>query len=338
MAKKKKGSSLLTQAKKLGAGKYAPVLQEIEMNKATNTKLYQNAGTQRKSAIDREIGSINAAGATSKRLIGETGAGNQTMYQQAMAKSQSNTQELLSKVDQNHSSMLSSLQAEIKARGGSPEDYAYLSPLTRNADQTNGTLAAVGDISRSGFQAQALSDQSRTTSLQAMADMMATTGASKARGAAQTNFDELYTNWLGKQGELDTAHTKAKLEEGDYINQTYLTLKKEAELRKQERAQLALQQYSMGLKNAQAMAKQSSSDYFKEENLNIKKGEFGIKKEDLNLRGKALDARIAQMKRSGDHADAQLLETIRNNNAKNRREDAKAGVTYTPPKSIAKIK
>lgn len=230
-----------TQAWGLGESKYAPALKEIEMTGKSNTDLYTSASSQRKGAIDREIGSINAAGATSRKTIGDLGAGNQTMYQQAVAQSQSNTKELLSKVDQNNSNMLSSLQAEIKARGGSPEDYAYLSPLTRQTAQTGETLAAVGEMNRGALQAQQGMDQTRTTSLQAMADMMATTGASQARGKAQTDMNELYNKWLARKGELDTANAKTKLEKGDYVNQTYLTLKEKKEAEKAAAAQAKLQ-------------------------------------------------------------------------------------------------
>lgn len=317
----------MTQAKKLGSGKYAPVLKELEMNEATNTELYNNASTQRRQAIDREIGSIQASGATAQKRLGDLGTSSASMYQKSIADSQSNSQALLDKVNTNNTNMLSSLQASMKERG--VENVGDYSNLQGNLGKQNELFAALGNNQRNALELQqGLADQ-QIKGQQASSTMLDTTAQSGARGAAQTNFDKLYTDWLTKQGELDTAQAKTMLEKGDYTNQTYLTLKKEAALRKQEKAQLALEMHVAGLKNAQEMAKVSSSDYFKEAGLKLKQA-------DMNLKGRALDARIAQMKRSGDLGEAKLLETIRNNNSKNRREDAKAKVTYTPPKSIAK--
>lgn len=225
----------------LGKSKYAPALSELDTGLKTNTDLYTNASNQRKAALDREIGSINAAGATGRTRIGATGEANQSMYQQAMAQSQTQTKDLLSAVGKNNSDMLSSMQAEIKARGGSPEDYAYLSPLTRNASQTNSNVAAVGELNRGALDRQAGIDRMMTGALQESASMLATTGASKARGQGQADFNDLYTRWLEQKNTLEGKKTATGLEQRDYTNQLYQTLKEKREAEKAAAAQAALQ-------------------------------------------------------------------------------------------------
>lgn len=248
-AKKKKkkkssnplGGSLMTQAKKLGKSKYAPVLAEIEGNRKSNIDLYNNATGQRQSAVNREVGSISAAGATTRKRISDASTSAQEAYLNSVEGNRRSTDELMSKVAQNNDAMLSTLQAEMKARGMKPEDYMRLSPVTQEAGSNNETLAALGKIRESGIQSQAEMDKGRTQRFTTMADMQENTGKSQARGAAQANFDELYTKFLDKKGELDTAAQKAKLEKQDYINNTYLTLKEKKEAEKAAAAQAKLQ-------------------------------------------------------------------------------------------------
>lgn len=239
LAQSKGKSKLQKEAERLGKSKYAGALTELDMNEDTNLKLYGSASDQRRAAIDREIGSINAAGATTNKQIGDLGTNNATAYQQAMANSQSNTQALMDRVNTNNTNMLSSLQAEMKNRG--VENVGEYSNLQGNLGKNNELLAAVGSIQHGSLQTQAgLADQ-RFKGMQASSSMLQNTAASGARGQAQTDMMDLYNKYLEKQQELDTAQVKTKLEKGDYINQTYLTLKEKAAQRAAEKAQAKLQ-------------------------------------------------------------------------------------------------
>lgn len=243
--KKKSGGigsgSLMSQAKELGKSKYAPLLAEIAGNRKSNIDLYNNATGQRQNAVNREVGSISAAGATTRKRINDASTSAQEAYLTAVEGNRQSTDALMAKVAQANDSMLSTLQAEMKARGMKPEDYMRLSPVTEKAGQTNETLAALGKLRENQIQSQADIDKGRTTRLTAMADMQENSGKSQARGAAQANFDELYTKFLDKKGELDTAEQRAKLEKQDYINNTYLTLKEKKEAEKAAAAQAKLQ-------------------------------------------------------------------------------------------------
>lgn len=224
--KKKKTNSLLSQAQKLGEGKYAPALSQIESNLRSNQALYGSASNQRVQNLNREVGSITAAGQSANKNISDLGAHSQSLYQDAMSKSQKNNTDLLDKINSNNSSMLSSLQAEMRARGMT--DYERLSPLTQDMHKRSELLAAMGQFGLNRLNEIGASSNEATKSKQFMSEMMKNTDISGAKGAAQSNLNELYNKFLEARLGLEGQKTSTKLEKEDYINQTYLTLKDRA--------------------------------------------------------------------------------------------------------------
>lgn len=226
MAKKKKKSSLLTKAKSLAKSKYAPVYAEISGQQGSNLSLYTGASKQRVDALNREVGSIAAAGATSKKYIGDLGTETASAYQKAMANSQTATQDFLQKAGANNSDLLSSLQAEMKAQGRT--DYERLSPLTQDNKATSDLISALGQASYNRLNEGSALASKQTERQKEMADMMQTSDTSAARGAGQTDLSDLYNKFLAQRMELDTQTRKTKLEQSDYTMQTYETLKDKA--------------------------------------------------------------------------------------------------------------
>jgi len=233
-SKKKKKTSLLTKAKSLGKSKYAPVYAEIAGQQNSNLSLYTGASGQRSDALNREVGSIHAAGATSKKYIGELGDTEASAYQKAMASSQSTTKDFMDKTAANNSDMLSTLQQDMKDRGIG--DYERLSPLTADLGKTNSLIAAMGSSSYNRLNEGSVNAVKQNDRIKAMADMMQTSDTSAARGTAQSDLSDLYNKFLAQRMELDTAQRKTKLEQSDYTMQTHETLKDKAAALKAQKA------------------------------------------------------------------------------------------------------
>lgn len=239
MAAKKKKNSLLSQAKKLGKSKYAPVLAEIKGNQATNLSMYTSAGQQRTDALNREIGSMQAAGSSAKRQLDEFGAANASAYQKAMAQSQETNKGYMDKVQANNTSLMSSLQADMRARG--IEGWEALSPVTERMNKSNELLASLGQFNQNRLSEASAADAVSTNRLKAMSDMANTTAQSGARGEAQSDLSDLYNKYLEARLGMDTEKRKTLLEKEDWIANTYLTLKEKAAQAKAAKAQAALQ-------------------------------------------------------------------------------------------------
>lgn len=230
-----KTKSLLEQAQDLGKSKYAPALTELEEQLKTNLSLYTNASGQRVEGLNREVGSINAAGATAASNISKYGAQATAAYENAKTSTMSNTKDLLDKVNANNSSMLSTLQADMRARGIT--GYEQLSPLTQNMSSRNELLAAMGQFGLNRLEAQKGAGIEGTNSKLFMSEALKNTAGSQARGLAQSDLSDLYNRFLEAKMGLDTSKTKTKLEKEDYINQLYLTLKDKAAQEKAAKAQ-----------------------------------------------------------------------------------------------------
>lgn len=238
--KPKKPSKSLLLARKLAKSKYAPVLKELEDNANTNTTMYNSAGSQRKESLDRELGSISAAGATTQKNIAGYAADTGNLYQQAMSKSQSDSALEKTRSDQANTALMSSLESERVARGLSGSS-GMQADAAKGASQRSDATSAMQAINEGALTRQGLNAQDSFKNMQASNEMLSNTAKSGARGTAQANMQELYTNWLGKKQELETALAKVTLEKQDYENSTYLTLKDKAAQAKAEAQQQALQ-------------------------------------------------------------------------------------------------
>lgn len=231
---KKKTTSLWSQATRLGTSKYAPALEAVAQQQKGNLSLYNTGADQRTSSLSRELGSIQAAGATTNKLLEGLKGSTGNAFQTAIAESQKNSAATQIARNQANSSMLSSLQAEARARGiGSTDSSEFASRLS-SQDAVMNSVASMnqGALSR-GKQNALLS----LTEEQGMSSMMTNTAGSGARGAAQTELDQLYNQYVTQRQALEGENAVKLLEKGDYINQTYLVLKEKAAQEKAAKAQ-----------------------------------------------------------------------------------------------------
>lgn len=236
-----KTSSTRKQAEQLGASKYASALEAIKQQLSSNTTQYNSSTSQRIGALDRELGSISAAEATTLKLLGGLKDSTATTYQQAIAQSQQNSAETQAARSQANSNMLSSMEAEAKARGlSSGTGGSYGEYATRLASQ-DALMNAVSSMNQGALQRAGLNAQDMFSRQQGSASLLSGTAQSMSRGNAQRILDELYNTYLGERSKLEGQHATTLLEKGDYINQTYLTLKEKAAQAKAAKAQAAMQ-------------------------------------------------------------------------------------------------
>lgn len=318
-----------TQADELAKKQFAGALKELEMGEQSNTTNYEQAKATRAAALAAELASNKTAGEITSNTV--AGLKGQALAQFAKDKA---TQDALSAARTNqenavNTDALTTFQEQLKARGleGTPQAEA----LTANMKDRQGFAQGLDSIRENA----STSAEQRARQLYDMTNVnvLGQTNRAQAQAQAKANSDQMgaYGTYASKAAELAGTKAKTALDQGSTAANTALTLRKEAALRKQEKAQLALERHVAGLKNAQEMAKVSSSNYFKEAGLQLKAA-------DLKLKGKSLDAKIAKENRAGNLAEAKLLEQIRSNNAKQRAADAKAGIKYgnTVPNSAVK--
>lgn len=232
---------LLDQAKKLGKSKYSSVYQQIENQAKQNLDIYNTSTSQRISQLDRQIGSMSAAGASARKQIGEVVESNASANQQAIAQSQTDIQALIGRLGANQSNMLSSLQAEMKARGLT--NYTEYSNLTKTTGEQNETLTAMAQLQKNALEQGALLARENLEGRQASSSLLEQTAKAGARGATQTALDDLYQTYLQNYNKIEGDKLVTEKEKKDYIYQTYLTLKDQAAQAKAEAAALA-QEYA----------------------------------------------------------------------------------------------
>ena len=238
----KKKNTLQRQARDLGASKFAPFLEAINQQRAANRSMYDTATQERVSALDRELGSIQASGSTAQKTLADlkTSTGNE--YQQAIAQSQQNSAAVQAARNQANSNMLSSLEAEAKARGlSSGTGGAYAEAATQLGSQDS-AMAMMAMMNQGSLESMKAITEQGLTSAQAMSGMLDTTAKSQARGQAQGSLDDLFRTYLSERNSLAGTEATTQLEKQDYINQTYLTLKEKKAAEKAAEAQALLQQ------------------------------------------------------------------------------------------------
>jgi hypothetical protein len=345
--KKKAGSGTTTpkapkvdkyqvQADELAKKQFAGAIKELAMGEESNTRNYEQTKASRAAALGAELASNKTAGEITSNTV--TGLKGQALAQFAKDKA---TQDALSAArtgQENavNTDALTTFQEQLKARG--LEGTAQAEALTSNMKDRQGFAQGLDTIRANA----STSAEQRARQLYDMTgiNVLGQTNRAQAQAQSKANSDQVgaYSTYASKAAELAGTKAKTQLDQGSTAANTALTLRKEAALRKQEKAQLALERHVAGLKNAESMAKVAQTGYFKEAELGIKKAGLSLKAEDLKLKGKALDAKIAKETRAGNLGEAKLLEQIRNNNAKQRSADAKAGIKYgnTVPNNAAR--
>ena len=234
-------ATLKTQAKRLGKSKYASFLESLNQRQAANRALYDTSTSQRKAALDRELGSIMAAEATTKKNIGLMKTAAATASQQAVAASQANSAATQAARNQANSNMLSSIEAEAKARGLSSGSGGALSEASMRLGSQDSTMNAVASMNQGSLERMGAMEQGKLNNAELMAAMVSTTAQSGARGAAQGNLDEMYKTYLAERMGIEGERSTKKLEKQDYINQMYLTLKEKKAAEKAAKAQAKMQ-------------------------------------------------------------------------------------------------
>lgn len=234
-------ATLKKQAKKLGKSKYASFLESLNQRQASNRALYDTSTSQRKSALDRELGSIQAAEATTTKNIGGLKTAAASASQQAVAQSQQNSADTQAARNQANSNMLSSLEAEAKARGLSSGTGGALSEASTRLGSQDSTMNAVASMNQGSLERMGTMEQGKLTNAELMAAMISTTAQSGARGSAQSTLDEMYKTYLAERQGIEGERSVKKLEKQDYINQMYLTLKEKKAAEKAAKAQAKMQ-------------------------------------------------------------------------------------------------
>lgn len=238
--KKKKGSSLQSQAESLANYKYAAVIADLEGQRSTNRKLYDTSTGQRISALERELGSLGAADATAQaRLSGlQTETGN--AYQQAMSESQQRNASDLASRNKLNTDLLSSLQAERVARGLS--DTVSSNEAVTRLNAQNSAMTATDAASLAALQRMGLMSREHLNNRSASATMMSNTAKSGARGEAQKNLDDAFKAYWTQRLAIQAKQTEAKEEKKGYRTEVYLKLKEQAAAARAAAAQQALQE------------------------------------------------------------------------------------------------
>lgn len=316
--KKKKGKSLKAQAKELAWAEYGGAIGQVSDTRTGNRNQYDSYTKQRQESLSRQLGSDQQTNS----IVGNTITGRKGEALGALSESIKKAELTKGVRDQviqaQNANALSNYEAEMAARGLSTDQ---VEGMKANQAKSNDFRSQLDSIQAESANSAAKRTGSVYDILATQNAQAGTSAAAGARAQAQSDLTNQFNQYTSKDSELAAESAKLKKDRGSSRLNTYMTLKKEHQQRKAEKAQLALEQHIAGLKNSQEMAKVASSDYFKEAGLQLKRA-------DLELKGKALDAKIKAETRKGNLEEAKLLEKIRDSNAKNRREDAKAGVSY----------
>jgi len=235
-----KTDKYLTEATQLGTSKYSPVFAQIAANEASNKGAYSTGSSQRINALNAELGSMEAANATTQKKLGDLGTESGTMYQQALAKSQSDFQNQQYKTNITNTNLMSSLQSEMAARGLTGTT-AGQQRLATNAAFGNNLAGAVNEINQGALMRQGTNAQDTFGQMKGSGQMLHQTSTSGARGEARSALDQLYNTYLEKELEMQGQKTVTEKEKSDYILQTRMTLKEQAAQAAAAKAQAAAQ-------------------------------------------------------------------------------------------------
>jgi hypothetical protein len=238
MAKKKKTSKSLKQARSLGKSKYAPALELLNRQRNSNRQSYDTASQQRVSALNAEMGSLEAADKATKEFLNTLKSRSGTVYQQAMEKSQKANLEAQTNRQNANTALLSRMQADAINRGLSDTSAAETSTKLTESDSI---LSGIGEMNRGAIERMGLISQGSIDNASIGTQMVANTAKSNARGAATSNLDELYRTYQSERSKLESEEVKTQLEKQDYVNQMYMTLKEKAAAAKAAKAQAAMQ-------------------------------------------------------------------------------------------------
>jgi hypothetical protein len=233
-----KTSKSLKQAKALGKSKYAPALELITRQRNSNRQSYDTTAQQRVSALNAEMGSLEAADKATKEFLGNLKSRSGTIYQQAMEKSQQSNAAAQASRQSANTALLSRMQADAINRGLSDTAAADVSTKLTTNDTL---LSGVGEINRAAIERMGLISQSKLDNADIGVQMVANTAKSSARGSATSALDEMYRTYQSERSKLEGEEVKTQLEKQDYINQLYMTLKEKAAAAKAAKAQAAMQ-------------------------------------------------------------------------------------------------
>jgi hypothetical protein len=262
LAGAKSKTPIWDKAEKLGESKYASALEAINQQRESNRSMYDSATGQRVSALDREMGSISAAGATTNKQLEDLKGATATSYQQALAQSQQNSAATQAARNQANSSMLSSLEAEAKARGLSSGTGGQATELATRLGSQDSTMSAVAEMNKGALERTGEIAKDSLTMAQGSASMLTGSAKSGARGDAQRALDTMYQTYLAERNQLAGTEATTKLDMNDYINQTYLTLKEKKAAEKAAEAQAKLQaQIAQGELNYKNTKLQTDTQY-----------------------------------------------------------------------------
>jgi len=233
-------SKYVKEATKLASSKYSPVFAQIAANEAMNRGAYDTGSTQQISGLNAELGSMEAAQATSQKQLGTLATESGTLYQQALAKSQTDWAAQQAKMNQTNTNLMSSLQSEMAARGLSTSTGAQ-SQMANNAVFGGNLSSAIQTMNQGALTRQGAAAQDTFKQMKGSGTMLHQGATSRARGSTQSSLNELYNLYLQKQLELQGQKTVTEKEKGDYITQTAMTLKEQAAQRAAAKAQAAAQ-------------------------------------------------------------------------------------------------
>jgi hypothetical protein len=234
-----KTNGLLNQAKKLGKSKYAPALEVTKRQRNSNRQSYDTASQQRTTALNAEMGSLDAANSATKKFLTGLKGQSGNIYQQAMERSQQSNSAAQQTRQQENTQLLSSMQAAAAARGLS--DSSATTELASRLATNDTVLSGVGDNNKNAIERMGLIAQGRLDNASISTDMISNTDRSSARGAATSALDKLYTTYQSERSKLEGEDAKLHLEKQDYINQLYMTLKDKAAAQKAAKAQARIQ-------------------------------------------------------------------------------------------------
>lgn len=251
--KPKKPPAYQTEAKKLTDAEWAGILEQLNMNSATNTRGYNEWTKQRQGSLAKQIGSDRLATEITGNVV--TGLKGQAMgeFDRSAANNQAARDIRDASNQARNSNALTNYEAEMKARGISADQQAAMSANFKTQQDLTSGLDAIDRSYQDNIKKSAgqLYDMAGIQTKQ-----FGNAFESNARAEAQANFNEHYNSYVEKRDTIAADLAKAKKDKGAAYLNTYMTLKKEAEQRAAEKAAAKL--------SAQvSMAKQASSDYFR---------------------------------------------------------------------------
>lgn len=269
-------SKLKADAGELTDKQYAGVLKEIDDSRANNRSNYEDWLAKRQESLKNELASNVTAGSIVQNVLLGLKSKAMASYD-AQQQAREATQAVVRENTQaNNQQALLNFEQEMQSRGIQKGEQ-------RNQMEAafNKQLSFSDELNNIRNELEKTTQTNREEMSNAYVGQAAnaqTTAQTGAQARASEEMNEQYSAYNERRQTLDTAAAKAKLDkESSYLN-TFLTLKREAEQRKAEAAQAKLEA-------AVAMGKQSSSDYFREADLQLDTQKFlhGVQMDEKNL-------------------------------------------------------